>query len=175
MFFFFKTTTLGMDQSKSNLPNTKLIAKSTSNLWKLRMHITGLLVHTQSAYGKLAYGFVDLLLWPHDCNLVMTLLVKTLFNFKKNRPLPQRLYIQVDNTAKENKNRFFLSFCAALVELKIFRKVNVNNFFLILLDMLYTCTICHSLTFYVVTSVVFSLFNCFLLGESELLGGRSYS
>lgn len=114
----------GMDQSKSNLPNTKLIAKSTSNLWKLRTHITGLLVHTQSAYGKLAYGYVDLLLWPHDCNLVMTLLVKTLFHFQKDRPLPDRLYIQMDNTCKENKNRFFLTFCAALVELKIFRKVH---------------------------------------------------
>ena len=81
----------GMDQSKSNLPNTKLIAKSTSSLWKLRTHITGLLVHTQSAYGKLAYGFV--LLWPHDCNLVITLLTKVLLDFQKERHLPQQLYM----------------------------------------------------------------------------------
>ena len=30
----------GTDQSKTNLPYTKVIAKSTSGLWKLRMHVT---------------------------------------------------------------------------------------------------------------------------------------
>ena len=39
---------------------------------------------------------------------------------KKN---PQKLYIQLDNTARENKNRCVLSFLALLVEKEIFEKV----------------------------------------------------
>ena len=30
----------GMDQAKTNLPQTSIIAKSQSSLWKLRTHVT---------------------------------------------------------------------------------------------------------------------------------------
>ncbi len=36
--------------------------------------------------------------------------------------VPENLYIQMDNTARENKNRYVLAFCALLVELNIFKK-----------------------------------------------------
>jgi len=63
-----------MDQSKSNLPNTKLISKSTSSLWRLRTHITGLILHTKAPVGgKLAYSFVDLIQFPHDSNLTLVM------------------------------------------------------------------------------------------------------
>lgn len=113
----------GMDQAKTNLPNTKVIAKSTSSLWRLRTHVTGVLLHTKTPYGKLAYAFVDLLQWPHDSNLTITLIVRVLIDFAKNHPLPETLYIQMDNTSRENKNKYVLSFCAILVELRIFKKV----------------------------------------------------
>ena len=62
----------GMDQAKTNLPNAKLIAKSTSALWRLRTHVTGILLHTKAPCGKLAYAFVDLLQYPHDSNNYVT-------------------------------------------------------------------------------------------------------
>ena len=113
----------GMDQSKTNLPNTSMISKSTSSLWHLRTHITGVLVHTQAPCGKLAYVFLDLLQWPHDSNLTLTILFKTLHEFQKDHILPETLYIQMDNTSRENKNRFVLTCSAVLVHLKIFKKV----------------------------------------------------
>ena len=113
-----------MDQAKTNLPNTKMIAKSTSNLWRLRTHVTGALFHTKAPCGKLAYAFIDLLQWPHDSNLTITLLLRVLLDYSHSRPLPETLYIQMDNTSRENKNRYVLTFCAILVELKIFKKVN---------------------------------------------------
>ncbi len=113
----------GMDQAKTNLPNTKIIAKSTSGLWRLRTHVTGVLAHTQAPCGKLAFAYVDLLQWPHDSNLTLTVLMNTLNEFQKARPLPSTLYLQMDNTVRENKNRYVLGFCAALVELRIFQKV----------------------------------------------------
>ena len=93
----------GMDQSKTNLPNTKIIAKSTSSLWRLRTHLTGFLVHMKSPFGKLAFSFVDFLLWPHDSKLTITLLLKVLFSYQQNHNLPRILYIQMDNTCRENK------------------------------------------------------------------------
>ena len=113
-----------MDQAKTNLPNTKIIAKSTSALWRLRTHVTGVLVHTKAPCGKLAFAFVDLLQWPHDSNLTITLLLNVIFEFQKAYALPSTLYLQMDNTARENKNKYVLGFCAALVELRIFQKVN---------------------------------------------------
>ena len=115
----------GMDQSKTHLPNTKLIAKSTSSLWRLRTHVTGAIVHTKASFGKLVYCFVDLLQFPHDSNLTLTVIVNVLSDFARNNHFPEVLYIQMDNTARENKNKFVLTFCAALVELQIFKKVDI--------------------------------------------------
>lgn len=114
----------GMDQAKTNIPHTKLLAKSMSNIWKLRTHITGVLVHTKSPHGKLAYAFVDILQFPHDSNLTINILVRVLQDFvNRFSMLPENLYIQLDNTSRENKNRFILGFCSILVEMKIFKKV----------------------------------------------------
>lgn len=114
----------GMDQSKSNLPNTKLISKSTSSLWRLRTHITGLILHTKAPVGgKLTYSFVDLIQFPHDSNLTLTVIINALVDFVKTNSLPKVLYLQMDNTCRENKNKYVLTFCAILVHLEIFNKV----------------------------------------------------
>ena len=68
----------GMDQAKTNLPFTKLIAKSSSSLWRLRTHVSDVLVHTKAPFGKQAYSFVDLLQWPHDSNMTMSFIIQTL-------------------------------------------------------------------------------------------------
>ena len=114
-----------MDQAKTNLPNTKLIAKSTSSLWRLRTHVTGAIVHTKAPCGKIQYCFVDLLQYPHDSNLNITIIVSVLNDLVKSKKeeFPEVLYLQMDNTSKENKNRFVLTFCAALVHFQIFKKV----------------------------------------------------
>ena len=113
----------GMDQSKTNVPNTTVTSKSLSSMWRLRTHITGTLIHTKAAHGKLAYAFIDCLQWPHGSNLTLTILLKSIHEFQKDQPLPEILYIQMDNTCRENKNRYVLCMCAVLVQLKIFKKV----------------------------------------------------
>ena len=104
----------GMDQAKTNLPNTKLISKSTSSLWRLRTHVTGVILHSSR---KNIYTYIDLLQFPHDSNLTITVIVKSLAEFVKCNPLPKVLYLQVDNTCRENKNKYVLTFCAILVHL----------------------------------------------------------
>ena len=48
----------------------------------------------------------------------------TIYNIKiLSQSIPKRLYIQLDNTARENKNRCVLSFLSLLVELGVFEEV----------------------------------------------------
>ena len=112
-----------MYQSKTNFSNTKLISKSTSSLWQLRTHVTALILHTQAPVGgKLVYSFVDLIQYPHDSNLTLT--INALMDFIESNSLSRVvLYLQMDNTCRENKNRYALTFCAILVRFGIFNKV----------------------------------------------------
>ncbi len=114
----------GMDQSKTNVPYFSRRTKSTQNLWHLQTHITGALVHTQSPTGKKAFAFVDLYQYPHDSNLTLNVLLQLLL--QSAEVLPSVLYLQLDNCFRENKNRFILAFCAALVQKKIFKKVRLK-------------------------------------------------
>ena len=117
-----------MDQNKTNIPHLLHTTKSTQNLWRLRTHLTGVLVHTKSPKGKLAYGFYDVLQFPHDCNLTIHALLKVLADLCRHRePLPRVLYLQLDNCSRENKNKYLLSFCSILVEQKVFQKVFLSQ------------------------------------------------
>ncbi len=105
--------------------------KSTQNLWRLRSHLTGALVH--SVNGKVVFAFFDLMQWPHDSNLsiaVLNLVLVTLQQAILDHPLPPVLYVQLDNTPRENKNKYVFSYLALLVQLKIFRKVYYVDLFI---------------------------------------------
>ena len=89
-----------------------------------RPHLYGgsvltLLLHTKAPCGKLTDCFVDCLQYPHDSNLTLTVIINVLADFSKQNRLPEVLYIQMDNTCRENKHKFVLTFCAILVELQL--------------------------------------------------------
>ena len=116
-----------MDQAKINGPLVCQQTKSTQNLWRMRTHITGALIHTKAEKGKMAFAYFDLLQWPHDSKLTISVLHAVLQQVRsKLGALPKILYLQLDNTSRENKNRYLLSFLAHLVELKLFKKVYIN-------------------------------------------------
>jgi len=111
----------GMDQSATNLPHLKKISKSTVNLWHLRTHLTGIIVH-----GCGSEGFLDFLQYPHDPNLTINILLKILVGHFKDlatTKLPEKLYVQLDNCGRENKNQFVLAFLALLVQEGVFTEV----------------------------------------------------
>ena len=111
----------GMDQSATNLPHHKKISKSSVNLWHLRTHFTGEIVH-----GKGSSGYLDFLQYPHDPNLTINVLLRILVDrFKETSTtgLPERLYVQMDNCARENKNQMIFGFMALHVEQNIFNEV----------------------------------------------------
>ena len=131
----------GMDQNKTNIPSLLRQAKSMQNLQRLRTHLSGALVHTRSPYGKHIYAFYDLLQWPHDCNLVIEVLCQILQDFRGH--IPSVLYLQMDNCGRENKNQYFLAFCALLVEKQIFKKVNTSYLqFLCIVEIMFILNLC---------------------------------
>ena len=81
-----------------------------------RTHITGVINH---AYG--ASAFIDLYGWPHDANLVLSVLVNVI---SRCELLPDVLYLQLDNTARENKNQYVMGFLALLVEMGVFEEIS---------------------------------------------------
>ena len=109
----------GMDQSKTAVPHFLEQTKSTSSMYRLKMHVTGVLVHGQHTYGFFDYGQ-----FHHSSNLTMTILLDVLYMYKDS--LPPVLYLQMDNCARENKNKYVLALCCLLVELKIFRKIKIG-------------------------------------------------
>lgn len=113
-----------MDQNATNLPHLKRYNKSAANLWHLRTHITGGIVH---GFGSCAY--TDILQWPHDPNLTINILIDILLTrfmdlLKNQQTLPKRLYVQLDNCMRENKNRHVLAFLSLLVQERVFEEVS---------------------------------------------------
>ena len=132
----------GMDQSKTNLPHFTRERKSGVSLWRLRYnsctiswpciiglvtrfiidiilqcrtHLTGAINH-----GAGVHTYIDLLVWPHDANLVINILLDVI---NRSAYLPPVLFLQLDNTARENKNQFILAFMAYLIQIELFSEV----------------------------------------------------
>ena len=73
-----------------------------------RTHVTAAIVH-----GQETYAYIDVHAWPHDSNLTIHILLDILM---KQEFLPLVLYLLLDNTARENKNQYILSFLSYLVD-----------------------------------------------------------
>jgi hypothetical protein len=89
----------GMDQAKTTLPHFVHASKFTSTMWRLRVHLVGVIVH-----GVGVYGFFDLFEFSHSTNLTLSVLMNIFYIHRDS--LPDTLYLQMDNCARENKNRY---------------------------------------------------------------------
>lgn len=132
----------GMDQSKTALPHIPSNPKSIAGQYLLPTHLTG--VH---AHGRHTFVLLDWGQYPHDSNLTITALLKIIVECKvcvvslityctvdlsflviyMQDCIPPTLYIQLDNTCRENKNKYVLTFAAMLVDAGIFRKVKLTS------------------------------------------------
>lgn len=83
----------------------------------------GVLLHTDAPDGKIPYIYLDVKEVPHDSNLTMNLILKTLLENKHR--LGRTLFLQLDNCYRENKNKFLLSLSSLLVEENVFEEVSI--------------------------------------------------
>ena len=65
-------------------------------LYKHKMHIVSTIVH-----GRCIYTFIDYNQFPHGADFTVTAIQRIFLDLGKD--LPTNIYVQMDNTSKENK------------------------------------------------------------------------
>jgi hypothetical protein len=108
----------GMDQSKTYLPKHAFNLTVDQGAAKLKVHVMGVLVH-----GHGAYAFNTLEDWPSDANLNIECLSRVLGDIGWDTLADKTLFLQLDNTTRENKNHALFGWLAALVKLRIIKEV----------------------------------------------------
>jgi hypothetical protein len=110
------------DASDYAMPHTKTRTHASSACHKIKMHLMGGLVHGRDTY-----------LWtvpPHIAqghNISIQALHQILVDVKKKEgKLPKCLFLQLDNTTKQNKGEGLFGYLAVLLHLRIFDQVYVN-------------------------------------------------
>lgn len=125
-----------MDQSKTDIPHIINNPKAIAGSYRLETHVTGVRAH-----GHCTMMFIDCGQFSHDTNLTVEILLRLFHHLRvcvniihtftcpvyisMQDNLPPVLLIQMDNTCRDNKNKFTLTFAALLVQLGIFRKVRM--------------------------------------------------
>ena len=114
----------GMDQKKTRLPHWPRPPKSIDESCLLQMHVVGCLVFHGELHSRVFLNYPSL---HNDGNLIVTIMQR-IFNEWENKSggLPPILYLQLDNTSRENKNNLLFTYLHLLVVHKVFRKIKLG-------------------------------------------------
>ena len=120
----------GMDQQKTNVPRPQKSAKGDEVGLPLPVRLVGAI-----AYSRGWYGFWSTPQWASSSNVTLTALTRVIraeqargraSGDRGATGLPPRLWVQMDNTAKDNKNHYLLGYCGMLLAEGLFEEVEVN-------------------------------------------------
>jgi hypothetical protein len=112
----------GADQAQYKLPYFHQRSKTTDAAYRSRIYLMGVLMHGRAAYG---YTFGDNV--KQGTNVTIECIQRVLLDMDaKGHKIPKTLFLQLDNTAKQCKNRYLMGYLAYLVQRKIFAKVIVS-------------------------------------------------
>ena len=110
----------GADQSKYQLPHFSERCHKSEAVEIVKMHLYGVLVHGRGAYGYLCGDHEE-----QGHNATINILWKVLMDLLKDGPLSSVLFLQLDNTRRQNKGQFLFGFLDLLVEYGVFERVYV--------------------------------------------------
>lgn len=116
----------GMDQGKSRIPKPSRHSKATDSLFAQQIHVTGIMHH--GAEVPVTVRLSDERL-PKDSNATIDSICHALRIAQDGRPtepLPEILYLQLDNCGGENKNKHILFFCALMVGVGLVKKIKLS-------------------------------------------------
>ncbi|CAN0386362.1 unnamed protein product [Pylaiella littoralis] len=115
----------GADQQLFALPYFRQLTKDTARGWKMRTKLIGALVT-----GEMMMFFTLASNWETGANLTIQVVHSTLVQLIKSlgegKALPRRLWLQMDNCSRENKNRIFLAYLHMLVQFGVFDVIEVH-------------------------------------------------
>lgn len=111
----------GMDQKKTELPHFTRCPKSMDEKYFIAIHVVGCLVFNRQLTANVFLNYPNI---HNDSNLTIHVIQHILNTWEG--VLPPVLYLQLDNTARENKNKFVMAYLNMLVYTGVFRKVKVS-------------------------------------------------
>lgn len=110
----------GMDQSKTSLLRLKRDTSASAKFNPLKMAVISVLCHSHKPYCQ-TFTFPND--FPKDSSMTVEILVRALQAIKATSGLADCLYLQLDNTVRENKNTTVFVFLCLLISKGLFKKV----------------------------------------------------
>jgi hypothetical protein len=112
----------GADQQAYALPYHHVQTHSSQKAIRVPIHMYGVMVH---GIGTWAYVYHDSV--RQGNNVTCDVLFRTLEAIEAaGRTLPDTLYLQLDNTVKQNKSKYLMSYLAWLVDTGVFKRIVVS-------------------------------------------------
>jgi hypothetical protein len=119
---YFSVIIDGSDNSQYWSPYFRERTSTSQSSWKVGLHVMGAVVH-----GRRAYAYTILDTCPLGANVTIDILHRVMVaEIEANGVLPKILYIQLDNTTRQCKNKYVLGWLAYLVQIGIFDEVFVS-------------------------------------------------
>ena len=107
------------DQKLYDLPHAKVQSKTEAQEWLVPVKVIGVLAH-----GRGSWAFTHLKNCKSGSNITIEAIHRVLVEtLDAEGVLPDKLYVQLDNTTRQCKNRFVLGYLSYLVESGVFKKV----------------------------------------------------
>jgi len=112
----------GADWYNYAVPYFATTTHESSKLYRAALYLMGVISHGRSTKCFIVPG-----IFKQGTNVVLDVLVRTLQDMKDDGEiLPETLYLQLDNTAKQNKNKYLIGFLGYLVHYNVFKDVIVS-------------------------------------------------
>ena len=108
----------GADNKANNLPHAAEMSHVAEEAWKTKMHLMGVIVHgrdtnlfTMPSHVKCGHNVTIQAIWDTITRIL-----------KAEGKLPRTLYVQLDNTSRQNKGRYLAAFLEVLVAAGLFER-----------------------------------------------------
>jgi hypothetical protein len=112
----------GADQQKYALPYRPRPMKVVDNCWRQKNHVMGAISH-----GRQVFAFIATDAIKQGNNVTIEVIHRVLLKtIKDEGRLPPVLYLQLDNTTKQNKAKYLMAYLHSLVDAGVFKKIIVS-------------------------------------------------
>ena len=111
----------GADQSDHDLPHFCTKNHLTDAAYKVKMYLYGVLAHGRGAFAYTCPGHV-----AQGNNVTIQTIFSTLLHMQSGRTSEQILFLQLDNTGKQNKGQYLFGFLALLIKYRVFKEILVS-------------------------------------------------
>lgn len=103
------------------VPSLNPEPKGWQSLSRLECHLTGIKNHSLDA----TTFFISPNFWGEGSNITCSILFKHFSDCAAAKWLPNKLWVQFDNTCKDNKNQFIFGFMGLLLAMSVFVEINI--------------------------------------------------